>query len=117
MEVGANFGFASVARIALSGETIRGSGGFTYVSTGADGLKQSKYHLYEDAEIAWIPSAFIDQLKDAAADAKDACFFVERVENNLHVFRCERDDAARIVKEFFERVAISEATPAPPLLK
>jgi hypothetical protein len=108
MEVGANFGFASVARIALSGESIRGTSGFTYVHTDPQGLKQSKYHLYEDAEINWIPTAFVDQLKDAVADAPDACFFVERVENNLNVFRCTRDDAATIVQQFFDSVTVSE---------
>ena len=108
MEVGPNFGFASVARIALSGEAMRGTGGFTYAFAADDGLMQAKYHLFEDAEARALPREFIEHLKDLMQDHPACCFFVQRTVADLHVFRCERDSAGDIVKKFFESVTIEE---------
>lgn len=108
MEVGANFGFASIARIALSGEALRGTGGFTFAFAGDDNLMQSKYHLFEDQVAQSLPAHFIEHLKEQQEEHKDCCFFVQRTVSDLHVYRCKRDDATEIVRKFFESVTIDE---------
>lgn len=108
LDIGRNFGFASIAKIGLSGEQLRGNGGFTYVKVADTGMLNAKYHLFEDTEVSCLPSKFLEHLKDMMQDETGSLFFAQRTVSDLHVYRCERNNAVTIVKEFFKSVDISE---------